>query len=127
LDFHGQGVKRPRVKSRFIPVALFSAALGLGAVVYAQIDGGDRGVAPLDSSGSFEVTGIDVDVAAKSAESARLGGWRLAQRTGWKMLWAKMHGGSSGAPGLSDSALDSIVGAIAGDPGSMVGRRGADI
>ena len=112
LDFHGQGVKRPPVKSRFIPVALFLAALGLGAVVYAQIDGGDRGVAPLDSSGSFEVTGIDVDVAAKSAESARLGGWRLAQRKGWKMLWAKMHGGSSGAPGLSDSALDSIVAGI---------------
>ena len=112
LDFHGQGVKRPPVKSRFIPVALFLAALGLGAVVYAQIDGGDRGVAPLDSSGSFEVTGIDVDVAAKSAESARLGGWRLAQRKGWKMLWAKMHGGSVGAPGLSDSALDSIVAGI---------------
>ena len=112
LDFHGQGVKRPPVKLRFIPVALFLAALGLGAVVYAQIDGGDRGVAPLDSSGSFEVTGIDVDVAAKSAESARLGGWRLAQRKGWKMLWAKMHGGNSGAPGLSDSALDSIVAGI---------------
>ena len=103
------------MKSRFIPVALFLAALGVGAVVYAQIDGGDRGVAPLDSSGSFEVAGIDVDVAAKSAEAARLGGWRLAQRKGWKMLWAKMHGGSAGAPGLSDSALDSIVAGIVVD------------
>lgn len=103
------------MKSWFLPVALFSVALGLGAVVYAQIDGGDRGVAPLDSSGSFEVTGISVDVAAKSATAARLGGWRLAQRRGWQMLWAKTHGGSSGAPGLSDSALDSIVAGIVVD------------
>ena len=71
------------MKSLLAPVALFLAVLGLGAVVYAQIDGGDRGVAPIDSSGSFEVTGINVDVAAKTAEAARLGGWRLAQRKGW--------------------------------------------
>jgi hypothetical protein len=112
LDFHGQGVKRPPVRSRFIPVALIAASLGLGAIVYAQIEGGDRGVAPLDSSGSFEVTGIDVDVAARTGEAARLGGWRLAQRKGWAMLWAKMHGGSGGAPGLPDSVLDSIVAGI---------------
>ena len=103
------------MKSLLAPVALFLAVLGLGAVVYAQIDGGDRGVAPLDSSGSFEVTGINVDVAAKTAEAARLGGWRLAQRRGWAMLWAKMHGGSGGAPGLSDSALDLIVAGIVVD------------
>jgi hypothetical protein len=103
------------VKSRFLAPALFVAALSLGAIVYAQIEGGDRGVAPLDSSGSFEVTGIEVDVAAKSAQSARLGGWRIAQRKGWAMLWAKMHGGGGGAPGLSDSALDSIVAGIVVD------------
>ena len=100
---------------RFIPVALFAAMLGLGAIVYAQIDGGDRGVAPLDSSGSFEVTGINVDVAARTGEAARLGGWRMAQRKGWAMLWAKTHGGSGGAPGLSDSALDAIVAGIVVD------------
>jgi hypothetical protein len=115
LDFHGQGVKRRAVKSRFLAPALFVATLSLGAIVYAQIEGGDRGVAPLDSSGSFEVTGIDVDVAAKSAQAARLGGWRLAQRKGWTMLWAKMHGGGGGAPGLSDAALDSIVAGIVVD------------
>ena len=103
------------MKSRFIPAALFCAALGLGAIVYAQIEGGDRGVAPLDSSGSFEVTGINVDVAAKTGEAARLGGWRIAQRKGWAMLWSKMHGGGGGAPGLSDSALDSIVAGIVVD------------
>ncbi len=117
------------MKSWFLPVGLFLAAIGLGAVVYAQIDGGDRGVAPLDSSGSFEVTGISVDVVAKSAEAARLGGWRLAQRKGWQMLWAKTHGSSGGAPGLSDSALDSIVAGIVVDdeqigPNRYVARLG---
>lgn len=98
--------------SRFLGPIFLLAALCVGAVVYAQIEGGDRGVAPLDSSGSFEVSGIEVDVAAKTAEAARLGGWRIAQRKGWAMLWAKTHGGAGGAPGLSDSALDGIVAGI---------------
>ncbi|WP_293880183.1 heavy-metal-associated domain-containing protein [Sphingomonas sp.] len=98
-----------------LPVVLTLGLLGLAAAVFAQMEGGDRGVAPIDSSGSFEVTGIDVDVAAKTADAARLGGWRLAQRKGWQMLWAKMHGGASGAPGLSDSDLDSIVAGIVVD------------
>jgi hypothetical protein len=100
------------VRSRFFPPFLLVAALCAGAVVYAQIEGGDRGVPPIDTSGSFEVTGIDVDVAAKTAEAARLGGWRLAQRKAWAMLWSKTHGGNGGAPGLSDSALDAIVAGI---------------
>ena len=111
------------MKSQLVPVALFAAALGLGAVVYAQIDGGDRGVAPLDSSGSFEVTGIEVDVAAKTGEAARLGAWRIAQRKGWAMLWSKMHGGGGGAPGLSDSALDSIVAGIVVDDEQIGANR----
>lgn len=98
-----------------LPVILSLGLLGLGVAVFAQMEGGDRGVAPIDSSGSFEVTGIEVDVAAKSADAARLGGWRLAQRKGWQMLWAKMHGGAGGAPGLSDSDLDSIVAGIVVD------------
>ena len=95
-------------------VALF-ALVGAAAAVVGQIEGGDRGVSPIDSSGSLEVSGITVDVAAKTAEAARLGGWRIAQRKGWAMLWSKMHGGSGGAPGLSDSALDGIVAGIVVD------------
>lgn len=88
------------------------AAAGLcAAAVYAQIDGGDRGVPPIDSSGSFEVSGIPIDVAGKTADAARLGGWRIAQRKGWQLLWAKTHGGARG-PMLSDSALDGIVAGI---------------
>ncbi|MBA3896884.1 MAG: heavy-metal-associated domain-containing protein [Sphingomonadaceae bacterium] len=97
-------------------IAFLLGLMGLAAIVYAQIEGGDRGVAPLDSSGSFEVSGINVDVRAKDAESARLGGWRIAQRKGWQLLWAKMHGGDAAtAPTLADSALDSIVAGIVVD------------
>ena len=103
--------QKARVKPRFVPFIAIGA-LGLAVAVFAQIDGGDRGVAPLDSSGSFEVSGVSVDVAAKTAEAARLGGWRLAQRKGWAMLWAKMHGGNGGAPALGDDALDAIVAGI---------------
>jgi hypothetical protein len=100
------------VKSRVAPFLAILGACLLAAAVIAQIDGGDRGVAPIDSSGSFEVGGITVDVRAKTAEAARLGGWRIAQRKGWQMLWSKMHGGSGAAPALGDSALDGIVAGI---------------
>jgi hypothetical protein len=115
LEFHSQTVKRRSVSifNRFlrpVPLALMLSLAGIGAVVFAQIEGGERGVAPIDSSSDFEVTGVKVDVAATSADAARLGGWREAQRRGWRMLWAKIHGG--GAPGLSDSMLDSIVSGI---------------
>ncbi|MEP6786167.1 MAG: heavy-metal-associated domain-containing protein [Sphingomonadales bacterium] len=101
------------MKFRAVPTAVVVAiGLALAAAVYAQIDGDNRGVAPVDSSGSFEASGIVVDVRAKTAEAARLGGWRIAQREGWKQLWAKTHGGQGGAPVLGDSALDGIVAGI---------------
>lgn len=99
--------------SRFlrpIPLVIFASLFGAGAVVVAQIEGGDRGVAPIDSSSDYEVSGVTVDIAANSADAARFGGWREAQRRGWRMLWQRVHGGP--APGLSDSALDSIVSGI---------------
>lgn len=102
--------------SRFlrpVPLAFALGLAGLGAAVVAQIEGGDRGVAPIDSSSDFEVSGIKVDVAAKTADAARYGGWREAQRQGWRLLWSNVHGGA--APGLSDSALDSIVAGIVVD------------
>ncbi len=112
LVFQPQLAKRRAVK---FPLAPFLAIVGaslLTAAVIAQIDGSERGVAPIDSSGSFEVSGIAVDVRAKTAEAARLGGWRIAQRKGWEQLWGKMHGGQGGAPELGDSALDGIVAGI---------------
>jgi hypothetical protein len=128
LVFQPQLAKRRAVRVPVFPFFLALAALGLGAIVYAQIEGGERGVAPIDTSSSFEVTGISVDVVAKTAEAARLGGWRLAQRKGWQALWAKTHGGASG-PMLPDSALDSIVAGIVVDdeeigPNRYVARLG---
>src|SRR6185437_12253207 len=53
------------------------------------------------------------DVGGPDAQSARLAGWRIAQRQGFKMLWAKMHNvPASQAPNLPDSTLDQIVSSI---------------
>ncbi|WP_182912006.1 heavy-metal-associated domain-containing protein [Sphingomonas cavernae] len=101
-------------KRLFRPLPVLSALLlvgGASVAVLAQIEGSDRGVVPIDTSGSLEVTGVKVDVYGKTADAARYGGWRLAQRKAWKALWTKHHPGSS-APGLPDSTLDSIVGGI---------------
>lgn len=84
---------------------------GLAVGVIAQIEGTDRGVKPVDTVGTYEVSGVAVDVSGDSAEQARLSGWREAQRKGWQALYTKIHGGGT-APGVSDGQLDSLVGAI---------------
>ncbi len=100
------------MKSRSTAVAC-AALLLAGTALVAQIESGDRGIAPLDSSSSYEVNGVSVDISGKTAEAARLAGWREAQRRGWKMLYAKTHGGDlSEAPTLPDSTLDAIVSGI---------------
>jgi hypothetical protein len=95
-------------------IALAAAlAAGGGWYAVAQLAPGDRGVPPIDSSSNYEVTGVQVDVAGKTAVEARNAAWRIAQRKGWKILWARMHGLSpDAAPGLPDSTLDSIVAGI---------------
>jgi hypothetical protein len=122
LDFHAQLARRAGVTSlalpslrRRWPVLLAAACLAGGGGWYAvaQLAPGDRGVPPIDSSSNYEVTGVQVDIAGKSADEARTAAWRLAQRKGWKILWARMHGASpDAAPGLPDSTLDSIVAGI---------------
>ena len=88
---------------------LVAATLLLAGAALGQIEGGDRGVAPIDSSGDFEVTGISVDVAAKTADAARLGGWRLAQRKAWTQLSTRL---GAGGASVSDGTLDQLVSAI---------------
>lgn len=89
------------------------AALVAGGVVTAQLESGDRGILPIDSSGTLEITGIHVDVGGKDANAARYAGWRVAQRAGFKALWAKQHKRPlSEAPNLSDSTLDGLVSSI---------------
>lgn len=89
------------------------ALLGGAGALLAQLAPGERGVAPIDSSSNYEVTGIAVDVSGRTADQARTGGWREAQRRGWKTLWARLHGlPPDAAPGLPDATLDSIVSSI---------------
>ncbi|WP_373492429.1 heavy-metal-associated domain-containing protein [Parasphingorhabdus sp.] len=81
-----------------------------GTVVYAQLEGIERGVAPLASSGDFEVMGVKVDVHGDNAIDARKKGWEEAQRLAWKMLYKRTQG--SDTEGLPDGTLNTIVSAI---------------
>ena len=103
-------MKRPGT----VPLLLAALALlGVGGAVYAQLEGSDRGIAPIDSASTFEVTGIDVDVVAADGQKAREEGWREAQQKGWRALWAKTNGRPlSEAPALNDSALNAMVAGI---------------
>jgi hypothetical protein len=104
-----------------ILLALFGAA---AVIVQAQLEGSDRGIPPIDSSSSYEIGGIAVDVVAKDSEQARQAGWRLAQRKGWQMLWSRMNGGAtSGAPQLSDGTLGAIVAGIIVEQEQISSRR----
>ena len=92
---------------------LLAIALGISGVIYAQLETTDRGILPIDSSGTLETTGIHVDVGGEDAQSARYAGWREAERQGFKALWAKMHNVPiSQAPNLPDGTLDQIVSSV---------------
>jgi hypothetical protein len=96
-------------------IALIVALVGFGlsGTLLAQMESGDRGILPVDSTGTLEVTGIHVDVSGPDAQSARFAGWRQAQRDGFKKLWAQTHGRPiSQAPDLPDSTLDGMVSSI---------------
>ncbi|HET8749743.1 MAG TPA: heavy-metal-associated domain-containing protein [Sphingomicrobium sp.] len=102
------------LRRRFVALFLMLlAAIGISAIVYAQLETAERGILPLDSSGTLEIGGIHVDVGGADAESARYAGWRVAQRLGFRALWAKIHHApASQAPNLPDSTLNDIVSAI---------------
>jgi hypothetical protein len=93
--------------------AIGVVVLGAGAVV-AQIEGGDRGVAAVDSSNDYEVGSVSVDVSGPNAQAARVAGWREAQRKAWVQLSRRLGGGGGLVP---DGTLDSLVTAI------VVGRE----
>jgi hypothetical protein len=105
-------------------ILVLFAVLGTGAAVYAQLESSDRGILPLDTSNTLESGSVHVDVSAADAESARLAGWRIAQRLGFRSLWAKMHNTSPRqAPNLPDSTLDQIVSSINVDREELGPRR----
>ncbi len=103
---------RLRLPALAIPLAAALLLAGAG-ILYAQLEGADRGIPPVDSTSNFEILGVEVDVRADSAEKARLEGWRRAQSQGWKMLWARTHDRPvAQAPSLPESVLNSIVSGI---------------
>lgn len=93
---------------RALAIGLALGIFGSAGIVLAQIEG-DRGAAPVDSSGNFEVDGVNVDVIGDDPVQTRQAAWRLAQRKAWTMLSKRL--GGSGAM-VSDSTLDSIVSGI---------------
>jgi hypothetical protein len=108
-----------------VAIPLLAALLLVGAgMLYAQLDGADRGIPPVDSTTNFEVLGVEVDVSADSAEKARLEGWRRAQSQGWKMLWARTNNRPiAQAPNPSESVLNSIVSGIVIEQEQISPRR----
>jgi hypothetical protein len=103
---------KPTRRLSLLFVALLASLLASRAV-WAQLEGADRGVPPIDSASTFEITGVEVDVSADNAAKAREEGWRQAQQKGWKALWAKTNGRPiEQAPGLTDAALNGMVAGI---------------
>jgi hypothetical protein len=90
-------------------LALAVALAATGGMVVAQVDTPGQGVTPIDSSGSYEVSGINVDVTGKTADAARTAGWRLAQRKGWQALSTRL---GAGGGLVSDGTLDAMVSGI---------------
>jgi hypothetical protein len=91
-----------------VPVAVL-ASTALGVAAWAQIEGSDRGVVPVASTSSYEVSGVTVDVAAKTADEARYGGWKIAQRKAWTQLSKRLGGGGAA---VGDGTLDQLVSGI---------------
>lgn len=91
-----------------VPVAVL-ASTALAVAAWAQIEGSDRGVVPVASTSSYEVSGVTVDVAAKTADEARYGGWKIAQRKAWTQLSKRLGGGGAA---VGDGTLDQLVSGI---------------
>ena len=104
----------PRSRATAGRLAVAGAGLLLlgigGAVVWAQIEG-DRGIAPVASTGDFEVTGVEVNTIGKDADEARMTGWRTATRLAWQKLWTQ-RGTGGPPPALDDGTLLGMVSAV---------------
>ncbi|OCC22547.1 hypothetical protein MB02_16150 [Croceicoccus estronivorus] len=88
----------------WIALAMLAIPLAFAAreALLAQVEG-DRGIAPVVSTGDISVGGIKVDIRDKTAEKAREEGWKQAMVLGWKKL---------GGPTMSDSQIESMVSSV---------------
>ncbi|WP_298200640.1 heavy-metal-associated domain-containing protein [Novosphingobium sp.] len=97
---------RPTTAQRWGGGLALAAAIAVAAIgparLIAQIEG-ERGIAPVASTGDIEVDGIQVNTTGKTAEEARRNGWREATR----QAWAK-----AGGPQLSDGQLEGLVSSV---------------
>ena len=82
-------------------VALIGAPGNYGRLI-AQIEG-DRGIAPVVSTGNIEVSGVEVNTTGRTAAEARAAGWKQA----WHTAWAQTNG-----PALDDATIESLVSAV---------------
>ncbi|MEY2943933.1 MAG: hypothetical protein RLY97_1947 [Pseudomonadota bacterium] len=90
-------------------VLLAVAALVLAIVLIigparllAQIEG-ERGIAPIVTTGDIDVGGIEVNATGKNALEARQAGWKMAYRKAWEQL----HG-----PDIGEGQLESLVSGV---------------
>jgi len=97
----------PRRIVAILAVVLLAA---LSLRLLAQVEG-ERGIAPIASTGDFEVDGIVVETTGDTAEQAREKGWQEAQKLAWAKLWGQT-GHSGNAPALADGTIDSMVSAV---------------
>jgi hypothetical protein len=91
---------------------LLAAALGFALLalvllfgpyrLLAQIEG-DRGIAPLATTSDIQSSPVEVETTGKTAEEARLAGWKLAQSKAWEALKG---------PKMSDDQIDGMVSAV---------------
>ncbi|MFM2301840.1 MAG: hypothetical protein RLZZ84_1576 [Pseudomonadota bacterium] len=84
-----------------IALAVALAAAGTARLV-AQIEG-ERGIQPLATTTDIQINGVEVNVAGKSAEDARIKGWQEAVR----QAWAK-----AGGPAMADGQIQAMVSAV---------------
>jgi hypothetical protein len=108
-------IARPTLRARFerfTPLNRVGLGLAVAAAVtialvgparlIAQIEG-ERGIAPVISTGDIEVGGVDVDVPGKTAQEARLAGWRAAYVEAWKRL---------NGPAMDAGTIESLVSSV---------------
>lgn len=93
---------QPALKRPILAVLGMALLCAFGFALLAQV-GGERGIAPVAASRDILVSGIEVDVSAKSGEEAREKAWSDAAQ----LAWAKIKG-----PKLPDSQVSGLVSSI---------------
>ena len=93
---------QPALRRPILAILGMALLCVLGFALVAQV-GGERGIAPVAASRDILVSGIEVDVSAKTGEEAREKAWADAA----KLAWAKIDG-----PSLPDSQISGLVSSI---------------